>query len=158
MLVIRSRGKFMSKRVSAILGIALLSAPGIAAAKDKQDSRLQAMLECESVSASEARLQCYDQAVAALKPAVAQGTVVVKEKNAPVTLGGVVKASGASGGNRFWLELENGDRWALLPGKTRREPPPPGTTVKVSRTLMGSYYVSAPNWPQSEAKFLGNGS
>jgi hypothetical protein len=89
---------------------------------------------------------------------MSQGSVVVKENKAPVTLGGVVKASGTSGANRFWVELENGDRWALLPGKTRRAPPAPGTTVKVSRTLMGSYYLSGPNWPQSEAQFLGHGS
>lgn len=146
----------MSKCVSMIAGFALLSVPGIAVAKDKP--RLEAVLACESISANEARLQCYDQAVAALKPAVARGSLVVKETNDPVTLGGVVKASGASGGNRFWVELENGDRWALLPGKTRRNPPAPGTTVKVSRTLMGNYYVSGPKWPESEAKFLGNGS
>lgn len=148
----------MSMRAWVIAGAALIFLPSIAAAKDKLEPRMQAMLACEAVSSNEARLQCYDQAMSAFKQAMAQGSVVVKEKDAPMTLGGVIKASGQSGSNRYWVEFENGDRWALMPTKSRRGPPVPGTTAKLSRTLMGNYYFSGPNWPQTEARFLGHGS
>jgi hypothetical protein len=148
----------MPMRAWAIAGTALLFVPGIAAAKDKLEPRVQAMLECEAMSADDARLQCYDQAMAAFKQAMAQGSVVVKEKAAPMALGGIIKASGQSGSNRYWVEFENGDRWALMPTKSRRGPPAPGSTARLSRTLMGNYYFSGPNWPQTEARFLGHGS
>ncbi|HET6942168.1 MAG TPA: hypothetical protein VFH89_08405 [Sphingomicrobium sp.] len=148
----------MSKRAWMIAAMALLFVPGIAFARDKLEPRVQAMLACEAVSASEARLQCYDQAMSAFKQAMAQGNVVVKEKDTPMTLGGVIKASGQSGSNRYWVEFENGDRWTLMPSKSRRGPPAPGSTAKLSRTLMGNYYFSAPNWPQTEARFVGHGS
>ena len=148
----------MSMRAWVIAGVPLLCVPSIAVAKDKLEPRVQAMLACEAVSSNEARLQCYDQAMSAFKQAMAQGSVVVKEKDAPITLGGVIKASGQSGSNRYWVEFENGDRWALMPTKSRRGPPAPGSTAKLSRTLMGNYYFSGPNWPQTEAKFLGHGS
>jgi len=148
----------MSMRAWVIVGMALLFVPSVAAARDKLEPRVQAMMACEAVSSNEARLQCYDQAMSAFKQAMAQGSVVVKVKDAPMTLGGVIKASGQSGSNLYWVEFENGDRWALTPTKSRRGPPAPGSTAKLSRTLMGNYYFSGPNWPETEAKFLGHGS
>jgi hypothetical protein len=145
-------------RAWVIVGMALLFVPSVAAARDKLEPRVQAMMACEAVSSNEARLQCYDQAMSAFKQAMAQGSVVVKVKDAPMTLGGVIKASGQSGSNLYWVEFENGDRWALTPTKSRRGPPAPGSTAKLSRTLMGNYYFSGPNWPETEAKFLGHGS
>ena len=158
MLRVETRDKAMSKRAWVIAGTALLFGPSIAVAKDKLEPRMQAMLACEAVSSNDARLQCYDQAMSAFRQAMARGSVVVKEKDAPTSLGGVIKASGQSGSNRYWVEFENGDRWALTPTKSRRGPPAPGSTAKLSRTLMGNYYFSGPNWPQTEARFLGHGS
>ena len=110
----------MSKPFRAMMGIVLLSAPAGVAAKEKLEPRVQAMLACEAVKANEARLQCYDQAIAALKPALVQGGVVVKEKKAPLSRGGVIQASGRSGPENFWVVLDNGDRWAVhTPGYHR---------------------------------------
>jgi hypothetical protein len=148
----------MSKRVGAITAMVLLSVPAIAAAKDKLDPRAQAMLACTSISANEERLQCYDRSIATLKDALAQGNVVLKEKKAPLATEGIIKASGRSGDESFWIILENGDRWALTIAEYRREPPPPGTPVKLKRTIMGNYWLTAPKWPESEAVFLGHGS
>jgi hypothetical protein len=147
----------MSKRVGTIAGIVLICAPTMAAAKDKLEPRVQAILSCESISSSEARLHCFDQAIAPLKQALARGTMVLKEKKAPLALEGVVKASG-QWGNSFWVLLENGDRWSVQPTKSRRAPPPPGAAVRLKRTLMGTYWISGPQWPESEAEFLGHES
>ena len=148
-------GNAMSKPFRAILGIVLLSAPAGVAAKEKLEPRVQAMLACEAVKANEARLQCYDQAIAALKPALVQGGVVVKEKKAPLSRGGVIQASGRSGPENFWVVLDNGDRWAVHTPGYHRNPPATGMTVKIRRTLMGSYWLSGPKWPESEAEYLG---
>ncbi|HEY1144629.1 MAG TPA: hypothetical protein VGE68_11445 [Sphingomicrobium sp.] len=146
----------MSKRVCAIAGIVLLSTPGMGTAKDRLEPRVQAMLACEAIAANDARLQCFDQALAALKQGMAAGSVVVEEKKAPVALGGVIKASGTSGDDRFWVEFENGDRWALVTEKGRRGPPPAGSTLKLKKTFFGNYWASGPKWSESEADFLGH--
>jgi hypothetical protein len=148
----------MSLRACVMTGTALLFVPCIALAGDRPEPRLEAVLACEAITANEARLQCYDKAMSSFKRAMAQGSLVVKEKDAPTTHGGVIKASGQSGSNRYWVEFDNGDRWSLTPTKSRRGPPVPGSTAKLSRTLMGNYYFSGPGWPQTEATFLGHGS
>ena len=42
----------MQKQVSLIAGAILLSVPGIAVAKDKEDARIEAMLACEGIVAN----------------------------------------------------------------------------------------------------------
>ena len=148
----------MSKRVGAITAIVLLSAPATATAKDKLEPRVQTMLECKSISANDERLQCYDRSIGALQEGLAQGNVELKEQKAPMASEGIIKASGRSGDGRYWIVLENGDRWALSIEEYRRDVPRPGTPVKLKRTLMGSYWLTAPNWPESEAVFMGHGS
>jgi hypothetical protein len=73
-----------------------------------------------------------------------------------MALEGLVKASGHWGGTSLWVLLENGDRWQIQPTKSHRDPPPPGSAVKLKRTLMGTYWISGPKWPESEAEFLGH--
>ena len=148
----------MPKWISAIAGIFLLSMPAVVAAKDKSEVRVETLLACGSIISNEDRLRCYDQSILPLKEALARGNMVLKERKAPLSLEGVVKASGRWGGSSFWVLLENGDRWSVEPTKSRREPPPPGTTVKLKRTLMGTYWISGPKWPESEASFLGHDS
>jgi len=146
----------MSRRVVTIAGIVLLAAPTIAAAKDKLEPRVQAMLACEPITSNEARLQCYDQAILPLKQALSRGSMVLKEDKGPWALEGVVKASGKSGENRFWVVLENGDRWAIVTAKARREAPTSGTNLKLKKTFFGNYWVTGTGWPESEAEFLGH--
>jgi hypothetical protein len=148
----------MSKPVSAITAILLLSVPSIAAAKDKLEPSVQSVLACESISSDEARLQCYDQAIVPLKQALSRGSMVLKENKGPLALGGVVKASGKSGENRFWVVFENGDRWSVVTAKARREAPKLGTNLKLKKTFFGNYWISGPGWPESDATFLGHGS
>ena len=65
----------MSKWAIAMTGLALLGMSSGASAKDKLEPRTQAMLACQGLAADSARLQCYDQAMAALKEAIDQGAV-----------------------------------------------------------------------------------
>ena len=148
----------MPKLLGLIAGIALLSAPTFASAKDKADARVQGLIACQSITVNDQRLACYDQAMGSLKQAIAQGNMVLKEKKAPLAMGGVVKASGYWGGSSTWVLLDNGDRWSIQPSKSRRDPPPPGTTVKITRTLMGTYWMSGQKLPETEAEFLGHES
>lgn len=146
----------MPTRLSSIAGVLLLALPATASAAEKSDPRLQAILACETVSASDARLNCYDAAIAALKPALAQGKVVLEEKKGPLAMEGVVKASTKSASNRFLVEFENGDRWDLVTVKPRRAGPPVGSTLKLKKTFFGNYWASGPKWSESEADFLGH--
>lgn len=145
----------MSKRVGLIAGIVLLLVPSAAAAKEDLEPRMQAVLACEAISSSEARLQCFDQAILPLKQAMSRGSLVLKEKKGPLALGGVVKASGKSGDKRYWVQLDNGERWSIITAKDRRDAPTPGTTLRLKKTFFGNYWVSGPKWPESEATFLG---
>ena len=144
----------MSKRVSLVAGIALIAVPSAAAAKKDMEPRMQAVLACEAITANEARLQCFDQAILPLKQAVSRGSLVLKENKGPAALGGVVKASGKSGAARYWVVLDNGERWSIETAKDRRDAPKPGTALRMKRTFFGNYWVSGPGWPESEGKFL----
>jgi len=146
----------MSKPLSLMAVIALLTMPALTQAKDKPERRVQALLACQAITANEARLACYDEAMGSLKEAIAQGSMVLKEKNVPLAMEGVVKASGQWGGSSLWVLLDNGDRWSIQPSKARRDPPPPGTAVKLTKTFMGTYWMKGQKLPETEAEFLGH--
>ena len=144
----------MSKRVCLIAGMVLIVVPSVAAAKDDMEPRMQAVLACEAISANEGRLQCFDQAILPLKQAMSRGSLVLKEKKGPAALGGVVKASGKSGAARYWVVLDNGERWSIATAKDRRDAPKPGTALRMKKTFFGNYWVSGPGWPESEGTFV----
>ena len=144
----------MSKGVALVAGIVLLSLPSVVAAKDEMEPRMQAVLACEAISANEARLHCFDQAILPLKQAMSRGSLVLKEKKGPAALGGVVKASGKSGASRYWVLLDNGERWSIETAKDRRDAPKPGTPLRMKKTFFGNYWVSGPGWPESEGTFV----
>ena len=144
----------MSKRVSLVAAMVLLAVPSVAAAKEDLEPRMQAVLACEAVAANEARLQCFDQAILPLTQAMSRGSLVLKEKKGPAALGGVVKASGKSGVSRYWVVLDNGERWSIETAKDRRDAPKPGTALRMKKTFFGNYWVSGPGWPESEGTFV----
>jgi hypothetical protein len=144
----------MSKGVCLIAGMVLIVVPSVAAAKDDMEPRMQAVLACEAISANEARLQCFDQAILPLKQAMSRGSLVLQEKKGPAALGGVVKASGKSGAARYWVVLDNGERWSIATAKDRRDAPKPGTALRMKKTFFGNYWVSGPGWPESEGTFV----
>jgi hypothetical protein len=144
----------MSKRIALVAGVVLLSVPSVAAAKDDMEPRMRAVLACEAIGANEARLQCFDQAILPLKQAVSRGNMVFTQRRGPAAREGVVKASGVSGENRYWILFENGDRWSTTT-KNSRKLPPAGAALKVKRTPMGTYWISGRQWSESQATFVG---
>lgn len=145
----------MSKFAVA-LALMLIAAP--AAAKDKVEPRLAAILACGSVASNEERLRCYDAAASTMKVAIEKGEVEVNQSPRPQALVGVVKASGPFGYNRYWVELVNGDRWQITSEQTFDEAPPAGVKVKLERGAMGSYWMVVPDARDRRASFLGNRS
>ena len=149
----------MLKWAVAMTGFGLLATAAGANAKDKLEPRTQAMLACQGIADGTARLQCYDQAMAALREAIDRGAVVVEKNNKPTARQGVVKASREIGDNVFWIELDNGERWKLMPSTRRNGPPQVGSTVKVHKPLYGSgFWIIGPDWDDSRADFQGRGS
>ena len=143
---------------TSLIAVALLALPGTAAAKEGLEPRLQSLLACESITASDARLRCYDQSLLPLKQALTRGSVVLKETRGPRAREGVVKASGKSAEKSFWVEFENGDRWTTITQPDRPNPPPVGTRLKLRKTPFGNFWISGPGWNESEASFVGHGS
>ena len=111
-----------------------------------------------SIAADDARLRCYDQSMAALKEAIDQGSVVLEDR--PKKGEGIVKASGQSGEDRYWIDAQiRRALELLLPTTARRGPPQPGSNVKVRRPFVGSgYWISGPDWEESRAEYVGRGS
>ena len=148
----------MPKLVTATIAIVLLALPAAGAAKSDLEPRLQAHLACASITPDEARLRCYDQSVVALQQALTRGSVVLKEQKGPRAREGIVKASGKSGEKRFWVTLDNGDRWTTITQPDRPNAPAVGTRIKVRRTPLGNFWISGPGWRESEAAFAGHES
>jgi len=142
----------MSRR-AALLALMLLAAPTMAAAKDKVEPRMAAMLACVSVTSNEARLRCYDQAAVPLRQAVTKGEVAVSQKAGPKELEGVIRAAGAMS-DGYWVELASGDRWKVISNSSFDEAPPTGATVKLRKGPLGNYWISAPSMAERRAVFI----
>jgi len=148
----------MFRGAVALAGLVLLGTPAAVQAQDQVEPRTNAMLACRAIPSNDARLRCYDQAMTSLKEAIDQGGYIFDEDRGAIAREGVIKASGRTGENSFWIELESGDRWNLLPTTPRRDAPRPGGNIKVRKSFFSGYWVSAPDWPESRAKYKGNGS
>jgi hypothetical protein len=143
----------MMSRFAVPLALMLLAAPTMAAAKDKVEPRMAAMLACVSVASNEARLRCYDQAAAPLRLAVTKGEVAVSQKAGPKELEGVIRAAGAMS-DGYWVEFANGDRWRLLSASAFDEAPPTGVKATLRKGPLGNYWLSAPGMPERRAVFI----
>jgi hypothetical protein len=143
----------MSRR-AAPLALMLLTAPAMAAAKEKPEPRMAAMLACGSVVSNEARLRCYDDAVAPLRRALGKGEIALKEKSRPKELEGVIRSAGGMGDNNYWIELASGDRWQVISNSPFDEPPPTGVTARLRKGPLGNYWFSTPGLAERRAVFI----
>ena len=141
-------------RLAAPLALMLLAAPAMAAAKDKVDPRMAAMLACGSVAQGEERLRCYDAAAATLRQAVNKGEVALKQKSGPKELEGVIRSAGAIGEDAYWVELANGDRWRVISATPADEAPPTGVMAKLRKGPLGNYWISVPGMTDRRATFI----
>ncbi len=146
----------MSKLILSITAAVVLAAP--AAAKNKYDPRTQAMLACASITSNDARLRCYDQSLSGLKQALEKGEVVVRETSSPKALEGLVVATGRAGINRYWVQLDNGDRWQIISTSNFDDPPAKGVRVKLRKGVFGNYWFAEPNAQDRRALYMGRRS
>ncbi len=145
----------MSRLAIAALAVTLLAVPAATMAKEKVDPPMHAIIACSSLASDGARLRCFDTAMVDLKRALDQGELVLNGNKAPSAVQGIVTASGSSGSNRFWMQLDSGDRWALLPEYEREKPPPVGAMMKVHKGLLGTYTISGRGWHTTQGRYLG---
>ncbi len=148
----------MSRLAVAVAAVLLLAAPASGVAKEKIEPRMAAMLACGSVTPSEERLRCYDQAASTLRQALDQGELVLEEKSRPSALEGVVKATGAMGNNRYWVELDSGDRWQVFSTSNLKKAPATGVKVKLRKGAFGNYWLSDPSSTGRRSLYLGRSS
>jgi hypothetical protein len=139
---------------AALLALMLLAAPAMAAAKEKTEPRMAAMLACGSVASNEARLRCYDAAASTLRQALNKGEVALKQKSGPKELEGVIRSAGAIGEDAYWVELANGDRWRVISATPADEAPPTGVTAKLRKGPLGNYWISVPGMNDRRATFI----
>lgn len=120
------------------------------------DPRLTAALACTTIADSGQRLACYDAAVSTLREAVEAGTLVGQQTiGDPTALEGVIAASGGRGYNRFWVRLDNGDRWEIFANSSTEELPKAGAKVKLKKSPAGGYWFDEPGVPARKARFIG---
>jgi hypothetical protein len=149
----------MSRMAAIVTSMALLAAPMPASAKEKVDSRIKTAIGCASVTPNEERLRCYDQAIGGLKLALESGQLIpADESRTPKALAGVVTAAGPMGFNRFWVELDTGDRWELIADSSNDVAPRRGAKIKLRKGIMGNYWFVDPASVDRMARFLGRRS
>lgn len=120
-----------------------IGASSAAYAQDaRPQSQVDAVVRCLDLAAVEERLRCYDTAAAALREGVRRGEVVAKPPPTPSRVASRV-ASASSRGGRWELVLDNGQTWRTWEPKEQR-PPAAGSTVRIERNLIGSYWMRVP--------------
>lgn len=146
----------MSRLMIAAVAVIGLAAPHPAWSKDKADSRIEAAIACATVTGNDARLSCYDRAIGALRLALESGQLIpAGEARKPLALEGVVRSAGPMGFNRFWVILDNGERWQLIATNSREVPPRRGAKIKLRKGLMGAYWFVDPAASDMRATYMG---
>lgn len=148
----------MSRMTVTIVALAMMTNPALASAKAKIDPRITAAMACQSVAQSEQRLACYDRAMVGMRQALEAGQLIpADEARVPLALAGTIKATGPMGFNRFWVELDTGDRWELI-ADSNDPGPRQGTKIKLRKGIMGNYWFIDPRWTNRQARYLGRRS
>jgi hypothetical protein len=135
----------------------IIAVPAMAAAAqdDPSRGRVDAVLRCIDVPTVGERLQCYDRSAAALRESLRTGQLAVigateqRERSpTPSRIDAAVTAASAIGNGGWRLELDNGQIWQTYE-RQRREPPPPGTRVRIRRNLIGSMFLTITGYSEA---------
>lgn len=147
----------MRKIAIAVTALSLFVGVNPATAKEKVDPRIEAAIACSNVAQNEDRLRCFDQAVGGLKQALASGQLIpADEARKPLVLEGTIRAAGHFGFNRFWVEMDSGDRWEIeASNRFDQIPPKRGTKVTIKRAAIGGYWVKEVGGSNRRANYLG---
>jgi hypothetical protein len=134
------------------VALASLALPGAAAAQ-KLDSRLEAVLACPGITDAAQRLACFDAAVTPLRQAASSGSLEARSLG-PKSLQGKVRATRGQGYDQLVVQFENGDRWLLkLEGNERL--PKVGVDATLRRGALGNWWFKTANGQTFQARFLG---
>ena len=128
-----------------LIAVALggMAATSAASAQDAQPrNRVDAVVRCLDIATTDERLRCYDAAATALREGVQRGEVVAKPPPTPSRVDARVASASVRGG-RWELVLDNGQTWRTWEAKEQR-PPAAGSTVRIGRNLIGSYWMRVP--------------
>ena len=165
----------ISSRLAALAGLAVLLAPGLAAAAEPagRAQAFQAVLDCKKVADPAARLACYDAATARMGEAETKGDIVVIDRAqasaahreafglhvpsldfvakalAPGEMdrvSGVVQSARADASGRWTFALEDGAIWRMIDGDLLR-PPHAGSKVSIRRAALGSFMMNVDGQP-----------
>lgn len=136
---------------------AATAAAAPAGAKQQVDNKLTAALACTKVAEAQARLACFDRAMADLNKAVKEGTLNIGS-DSPLALTGTIAAAGPSGFKRFWVVMANGDRWSMQAGDAFDEGPRRGSKVTINRAPLSGYWFMEQGAPDRRATFKGRSS
>ena len=178
----------MRRMALAAASLALLAAGGAVARNPKpgvgklgeRPEAFQTLLACRGVADEKARLQCYDQAAAAMEQAAdRRDLVVVDRKQVRETkrslfgidlprlslfgggdndadevkeVEGVVSAAYQNGDGRWVVRLEDGATWAQIDNQVIAVRPKPGQKVRIHRGAIGSYIMNVAGQPGVKAR------
>lgn len=170
--------------VMAVAAAALVAPAALQAQKDKPRARpeaFEALVRCRALTDDSARLQCFDQASAALQTAAENRDVVVVDRKQireakrglfgldipdfnPFGGGGddgveeiksiesTVRSAMRDGDGRWIVTLEDNSTWAQTDNYPFAVDPKRGHKVKISKASMGSYMMRVNGQPGVRAK------
>jgi hypothetical protein len=145
------------ERALILFAVAAAGLAAPAGAKQQLDNNLTAAIACTKVAEAQARLACFDRAMVGLNKAVKAGTLNIGS-DSPLALTGTIAAAGASGFNRFWVVMANGDRWNMQAGSAFDEGPRKGAKVTINRAPLSGYWFMEEGAPDRRATFKGRSS
>ena len=147
----------MNRLAITVAALAVVCSAAPAQAAKDIDPRLDSTLACASVAEDTARLRCFDQAVVTLRQAVEAGTLVAKKDaiGDPSGMAGVIRASAQRGYNRFWVQLDNGDKWEVHADSAQDQLPRRGAKVTFKKAPLGGYWFDEPGYRARKASVLG---
>lgn len=153
--------------------LVLLSFTGAGLAQDKRvptNTLMDAVVRCKTELGDEARLRCYDAAVAALAEATASGSIVVVDKedvrktrrslfgfalpklpffgsddsgdDQPDEIEAKIKSVRGLGYGKWLIELDTGAKWQTTETSGPTRDPKPGQAIKIKKGAMGGYFLT----------------
>lgn len=155
---------------TTVLGaLCLASAP--ASAQSQSNALVDAVVRCKGEGDEQARLRCYDSAVAALAQATSSGEIVVVDKEdvrktrrslfgfsmpnlpffgrddsqkeeQPDEIEAKIQSVRGIGYGKWLIELDTGARWQTTEGGTLAREPKAGQMVKIKKGAIGSFFLS----------------
>lgn len=160
-------------RSRAAITLVLLSFAAAGHAQDKKgptNALVDAVVRCKGETADDARLRCYDIAVAQLSEATARGSIVVVDKEdvrrtrrslfgfalpklpffgsddssdgQPDEIEAKIKSVRGLGYGKWVIELDTGAKWQTTETTGPTRDPRPGQTIKIKKGAMGGYFLT----------------